>query len=421
MEVIDPGARDRRLDELLQQYHKGQRNRVLVFVLYKKEAARVEAMLQRKAWNVRARRRASCCTPLRLFIILDFMFNLAVDPQLLSKPLSLSKCPPWQRSQPRLKLERNWGCKRLQLLLRMCAVLLHAGLFRTTYRYHNQGNTGGVHAVHGCAWQVHAGLNQRTLTPRQQRECMQCAAVHAGPVRTDADVQGVRTQCAAVHGDISQSARSAAVDGFKSGGVPLLIATDVAARGLDIPDVAAVINYSFPLTTEDYVHRIGRTGRAGKSGAHVVSTRSSLHHIRRMPSLLALLLPGLRACEWGARYRLASCFRRCMHASGGSWVCEEGHHACKRDVQSRRCSGKGVKAALLNAGVSHTFFSGQTDKARAGELINVLREAGQMVPAELLAFGTTVKKKESKLYGAHFKELDHSRKATKVSFDSDDE
>lgn len=52
----------------------------------------------------------------------------------------------------------------------------------------------------------------------------------------------------------------------QSGEVPLLIATDVAARGLDIPDVEFVINYSFPLTTEDYVHRIGRTGRAGKTG-----------------------------------------------------------------------------------------------------------------------------------------------------------
>ena len=60
--------------------------------------------------------------------------------------------------------------------------------------------------------------------------------------------------------------RTAAVERFKAGEVPLLIATDVAARGLDIPDVEAVINYSFPLTTEDYVHRIGRTGRAGKTG-----------------------------------------------------------------------------------------------------------------------------------------------------------
>ena len=80
-------------------------------------------------------------------------------------------------------------------------------------------------------------------------------------------------QCVAVHGDISQSQRTAAVEKFKSGEVPLLIATDVAARGLDIPDVEAVINYSFPLTTEDYVHRIGRTGRAGKTG------RAQLHWI----------------------------------------------------------------------------------------------------------------------------------------------
>lgn len=54
---------------------------------------------------------------------------------------------------------------------------------------------------------------------------------------------------------------------FHSDGIVFLqIATDVAARGLDIPDVEVVINYSFPLTTEDYVHRIGRTGRAGKKG-----------------------------------------------------------------------------------------------------------------------------------------------------------
>ena len=56
------------------------------------------------------------------------------------------------------------------------------------------------------------------------------------------------------------------MEDFKAGTQPLLIATDVAARGLDVPDVSVVINFSFPLTTEDYVHRIGRTGRAGKTG-----------------------------------------------------------------------------------------------------------------------------------------------------------
>ena len=71
---------------------------------------------------------------------------------------------------------------------------------------------------------------------------------------------------AGIHGDMSQPARSASLEGFKSGKCSLLVATDVAARGLDIPAVKVVINVTFPLTVEDYVHRIGRTGRAGKDG-----------------------------------------------------------------------------------------------------------------------------------------------------------
>jgi len=69
-----------------------------------------------------------------------------------------------------------------------------------------------------------------------------------------------------IHGDKTQWEREQALKQFKDGSVNLLVATDVAARGLDIPDVEFVINYSFPLTIEDYVHRIGRTGRAGKDG-----------------------------------------------------------------------------------------------------------------------------------------------------------
>ncbi len=77
---------------------------------------------------------------------------------------------------------------------------------------------------------------------------------------------GWNNLAACIHGDKTQEARTKAVADFKSGRVPILVATDVAARGLDIPDVSFVINYSFPLTIEDYVHRIGRTGRAGKTG-----------------------------------------------------------------------------------------------------------------------------------------------------------
>jgi len=193
VEVIDDRARDARAHALLQKYHSSRKNRILLFVLYKKEADRVERMLHQRGWN-----------------------------------------------------------------------------------------------------------------------------------------------CGAIHGDRTQQQRTEAVEQFKSGHVPLLIATDVAARGLDIPDVEYVLNYSFPLTIEDYVHRIGRTGRGGKTG------------------------------------------------------------------------------------IAHTFFTAN-DKPRAGELVNLLRDGNQEVPTDLTKFGTHVKKKEHKMYGAFAKNIDVTKKATKITFDSDDE
>lgn len=71
---------------------------------------------------------------------------------------------------------------------------------------------------------------------------------------------------AAIHGDKSQGERDYVLNQFRTGRCPVLVATDVAARGLDIKDIRVVINYDFPNGVEDYVHRIGRTGRAGASG-----------------------------------------------------------------------------------------------------------------------------------------------------------
>jgi ATP-dependent RNA helicase RhlE len=69
-----------------------------------------------------------------------------------------------------------------------------------------------------------------------------------------------------IHGDRSQSQRTAALKGFASGRHRILVATDVAARGIDVSDIAHVVNYDLPNASEDFVHRIGRTGRAGKKG-----------------------------------------------------------------------------------------------------------------------------------------------------------
>jgi len=79
--------------------------------------------------------------------------------------------------------------------------------------------------------------------------------------------EGLKTT--ALHGDKSQDERLKALEAFKSGDVDLLVCTDVAARGLDIKDVPAVFNFDVPFNAEDYVHRIGRTGRAGASGLAV--------------------------------------------------------------------------------------------------------------------------------------------------------
>ena len=93
------------------------------------------------------------------------------------------------------------------------------------------------------------------------------------------------TQAEALHGDLSQPARETVMGRFRRGQIKVLVATDVAARGLDIDDVSHVINYDIPFDPEAYVHRIGRTGRAGKSG--IALTLVTPHDRRRLQKIEA--------------------------------------------------------------------------------------------------------------------------------------
>jgi len=98
-------------------------------------------------------------------------------------------------------------------------------------------------------------------------------------------------ESAAIHGDKSQGARTKALAGFKNGSIRVLVATDIAARGLDIPLLPHVVNFELPNIPEDYVHRIGRTGRAGASGEAIsLVSHDEEEHVLAIEKLLGFKL-----------------------------------------------------------------------------------------------------------------------------------
>ncbi len=101
---------------------------------------------------------------------------------------------------------------------------------------------------------------------------------------------------APIHGDLDQSERTTTLQGFRDGTLRFLCASDVAARGLDIPNVSHVFNFDVPSHAEDYVHRIGRTGRAGKSGkALMISTPTDEKNLAAIEKLVGMEVPRLES------------------------------------------------------------------------------------------------------------------------------
>jgi superfamily II DNA/RNA helicase len=151
--------------------------------------------------------------------------------------------------------------------------------------------------------------------------------------------------------------RMAALDAFRAGDVQLLVCSDVAARGLDIPDVSHVINYDAPHHSEDYVHRIGRTGRAGKSGeALTIVSRADQKSIAEIEKLIARKIEWQQGAEMpaedeaepvrerrggrGGRHRGASSEERPRpdrHPERGT---DSRRHHAERPAQDRAAAGK---------------------------------------------------------------------------------
>lgn len=109
--------------------------------------------------------------------------------------------------------------------------------------------------------------------------------INADRLADDLEEQGFAA--AALHGDLKQSVRTRTLDKLRRGKIQFLVATDVAARGIDIQDITHVINFDLPKFSEDYVHRIGRTGRAGRDGIAIsLALPSDARHIQRIERML---------------------------------------------------------------------------------------------------------------------------------------
>jgi ATP-dependent RNA helicase RhlE len=123
-----------------------------------------------------------------------------------------------------------------------------------------------THVLHPVAREKKRELLAYLIQTRELRQVLVFTGTRIGANRLAHQLRRDHIQADAIHGDKSQAERLVALEGFKSGKTSVLVATDVASRGLDIEGLPQVINFDVPHSSEDYVHRIGRTGRAGLTG-----------------------------------------------------------------------------------------------------------------------------------------------------------
>jgi ATP-dependent RNA helicase RhlE len=126
-----------------------------------------------------------------------------------------------------------------------------------------------THQVHRVAADRKRDALAQILTEHGEPQALVFCRTKRGANRVGEDLSHRGIRAGVIHGNKSQNARNRALDDFKAGRVRVLVATDIAARGLDIVQLPLVVNFDLPLVAEDYVHRVGRTGRAGHQGRAV--------------------------------------------------------------------------------------------------------------------------------------------------------
>lgn len=149
-----------------------------------------------------------------------------------------------------------------------------------------------IQKVYPCAKEKKTELIIKLITEGNWKQILVFTRTKQGANKLTESMISAGIKAAAIHGNKGQGARTKALDGFKDGSLTALVATDIAARGLDIPLLPHVVNFELPNIPEDYVHRIGRTGRAGASGEAIsLFSPDETVFLRDIEKLVGLKLP----------------------------------------------------------------------------------------------------------------------------------
>ena len=149
-----------------------------------------------------------------------------------------------------------------------------------------------THIVHPVAREKKRDLLTHVIRSRDLKQVLVFCGTRIGANRLAHQLRAAHIHADAIHGDKTQAERLIALEAFKAGKTAVLVATDVASRGLDIEGLPQVINFDIPQSPEDYVHRIGRTGRAGRNGLAVtLAERNDTDMVRRIQSFTTQPIP----------------------------------------------------------------------------------------------------------------------------------
>lgn len=265
----------------------------------------------------------------------------------------------------------------------------------------------------------------KKLPRKERKNAIIFARTKKGAERLDKTLRKNGLQSVAIHGDKTQGQRKDALDRFRTGQIQILVATDVAARGIDIPKLNYVFNYDLPMEPDNYIHRIGRTGRAGESGqAFTLCCEDELSLLFAVESLLGTEIPEMET-EWSVklkRFKKSSGNRDRRNGNKRDDHKRDRHKGKKEQRNDRRKDQRGKNASKKenplehrqNEEIEHELLENadgrkEFQKSRAGKH----KESGHRKNSnkeQMLDLGRQTQKKNQKKYHVDRQSINRKRK-----------